>query len=309
MLTNREGKPERIFFRTAMVAPVVQAASRCSWAAALGIGVLCAGICRLQEKLGTPEQGWLSAVKWIWLIVIGGSALRWIGYGWQTSAWVIPGTILVLSAWTAAGGSGKSVAAGNVLRFGILALLGTILVSGLWDIRVENLKPGWTLSGAELITVLLFPAAFPTEGRKKAGWFLLTLAGVTAIVTAGVLTEGYALRHDSPFFELSKNVQLLGTAKRYESLGAAGLTLGYYVFFTCLLRGCADLGEAMKVDREKGTVWLSAAGMAIGYGLEYWQYEEILALGSALLFGLLPLIAGAAKRVKMKKLRKNEKSA
>ena len=303
-MTDRDGKTERIFFRTAMIAPVVQTASRCSWMAALGIGALCVGVCWLQEKLEISKWGWLSAVQWIWLIVTGGSTLRWTGYGWQTDAWSIPGVILLLSAWTAAGGNRRSMAAGNVLRFGILTLLGTVLVSGLWDIRTENLKPSWALSGAGLITVLLLPAAIPTEGRKKAGWFLLALAGAVSMVTTGVLTEDYALGHESPFYELSKNVKLLGTAKRFESLSAAGLTLGFYVFLTRLLRGCADFGKVLRIDREKESVWISAAGMAIGYGLEYWRYEKILALGTALLFGVLPLIAGIAKKMKMEKIKK-----
>lgn len=307
-MTDKDGKMDRIFFRTAMTVPVVQAASKCSWAAALGIGAACLGICRGMEKI-QPQGRRMRGLKWIWLILSGGSILRWIGYGWQSGSPVIPGTILLLSAWTAAGGGNRSLAAGNVLRFWIAALLGTVLISGLWDIRGGNLKPDWAMSGGEIVTVLLLPAAIPMKGQgKRAGWYLLAAACAVSAVTVGVLTEDYALRHESPFYELSRNVQLLGTAKRFESLGAAGLTLGYYVFFTRLLRGCADWGAGLGIEEERKTVWLSAAGMGASYLLGSWKHPEILALGAAASCVGLPLLAYLGEKVRKRKiLRKSEK--
>ena len=298
-----------VWFLAALAVPVMQAASGCSWLTAAALGVLCLGVCAGVEALDVPEVKWLSVARWVWLTVILSAALQWTLYCWPSDSPVIPGTILLLAAWTAAGGEEQSLRAGNLMRFFLIGLLGAVLLSGVWDMRTQNLRPNWRMDNADLVTVLLLPAAGVCLGGKGAGTKLFLLAltiGVSAVVTGG-LSGPFAAAQNSAIYELSKSVRLLGVAERFESLAAAGMTLGYYVFACWCLNLCGNWGKSVTGAQTAWPVWLTASASFAGFFLKWTKTGSFVPAGTVIMFVFAPLTAALIG--KWKKRKKNLKKS
>lgn len=288
---------------TALAAPLAQTASGCSWTAVLGTGAVCLCLCWAAERMrrGNPSGKLFSGVQWLWLTFVMGAALGWTAECWQDGKGspVIGAALLLLAAWTASKGSGVSSRAGNLLRFFLAVLIGGVLLSGLGDIRFPNLKPQWRMNSAYVVTLFLLPAAAACGTGEKSGGksklAILLFAVGTAAVTSGVLSAGYAARQDSAFFELSRSAELLGTARRFESLAALGMTLGYYVFLTFLLNLSGAWVERAVPGKRNLGIWLGAAGgfLALLLGAADDRY---LAVGSVGVWIVLPVIAGLLRK-------------
>lgn len=292
-LTGCGEKNKRIWFLTALAVPVLQAASGCSWLTALGLGILCLGISLGLESLGVPEVKWLLGIQWVWMIVILSAVLGWSVDCWSMDSLVVPGTLLLLAAWSASSGEEQCMRAGNILRFFIVALLGAVLLSGLWDIKTGNLRPNWRMDNTDLVTVLLLPAAGMGMGGKGAGQkiFLMALTLASSTIVTGVLSGPYAAEQTSAFYELSKSVRLLGTAERFESLAAAGMTLGYYVFAGWSLSLCGRWAEAVTKKKTSWMVWVSAAAAFVGFYIKWQKNNIFIPLGTVIVFVFVPLAA------------------
>ena len=292
-LTDGGEKNKRDWHLTALAVPVIQAASGSSWLTVFALGILCLGVCMGVEALGVPEVKWLRGIQWIWMTVILSTMLGWSVDCWPTDSPVIPGTLLLLAAWTASGGKERSIRAGNLLRFFVAALLGAVLLSGMWDMRAEHLRPSWQMNNTDLITVLLLPAAGACLGGKGVGakCALLGLSVAAAVIVSGVLSGPYAAKQTSAFYELSKSVRLLGAAKRFESLAAAGMTLGYYVFACWSLSLCGSWAETVTKKNASWMLWFSAAAAFFGF-YKKWQKNSIFTpLGTVIVFIFAPVAA------------------
>lgn len=291
-MAGRNEKNKSTWFLTALAVPVMQAASGCSWPAACALGILTLGVCEGVEALGVPEIGWLQGIGWLWLTVVLSSTLGWTLHCWPSNSPAIPGALLLLAAWAASGGEDKAMRAGNLLRFFILALLGAVLLSGVWDIRMENLRPDWRVDNASLLTTLLLCGGGTGMGSKGLGVksALFLLAVTVSVVVTGVLSGSFASAQASALFELSKSVRLLGVAERFESLAAVGMTLGYYVFACWCLTLCGNWAKT--ATKAKGTwpVWTTAGAAFAGLFLKWQNYGMILAIGTLIVFIVLPLI-------------------
>lgn len=299
MSTTGEEKRSDSWLLTALAAPLAQTASGCSWAAVLGTGTVCLCLCWAAEGMRRrdPSGKLFSGMQWLWLIFVMGAALKWTAECWQDGqgSAVIGATLLLLAAWTASKGSSVSSRAGNLLRFFLAVLIGGVLLSGLGDIRLTNLRPQWRMNSAHIVTLFLFPAAaaWGTGGKSggKSKLAILLFAVCTAAVTSGVLSAGYAARQASAFYELSRSAELLGTARRFESLAALGMTLGYYVFLTFLLDLSGAWAERAVPGKRNLGIWLGAAGGMLML-LTGTLNDRYLAVGSVGVWIILPVIAG-----------------
>ena len=117
MLTDKGERNKTVWFLAALAVPAMQAASGCSWLTSAALGILCLGVCAGVEAMDVPKTKWLSAAQWVWMTVVLSAALEWTLYCWPSDSPVIPGTLLLLAAWTAAGGEEQSLRAGSLLRF------------------------------------------------------------------------------------------------------------------------------------------------------------------------------------------------
>lgn len=289
-------KKKDAWLLTALAAPLARTASGCSWLTVLVIGVVGLGLCWGVEHLGRPAGKFFSAVQWIWLIFILGMTLGWTADCWKDSenSPVVGGTLLLLAAWTASKGEDVSRRTGNLLRFFLIVLIGGVLLSGLGDVCLTNLRPQWRMNTAHIITLFLFPAAAAWSGCAGSGGksklAILLFAAVTAAVATGVLSGGYASSRVSAFYELSRSTELLGTARRFESLAGLGMTLGYYVFLTLLLTVAGKWAEGAIPGKRTLGIWLAAAGGMLAYLTEAVN-DRVLALGSLAAWIVLPVLA------------------
>ena len=281
------GKQESAWLAAAMIVPLAQTASGCTWPAVLILGGACLLICWALGKYPVENPGWLLVLQRIWNCVVITEVLHWCVYCWPDakSAYTIPLTLLLLAALAATDGV-RAVRTGCVLLWPVAILLGAVLLSGIPEISLRNISPIWQVPSAHLITAALIPAMSAGEGRKgnsRLLWGAAIFALLTAVITTGVLTAVVVKGERAPIYELSRSLSLFGVGKRLESLIAAAMTMGYYVAVTYLICGGRIAEENPK------PVWGMAAlsGILICSGLRV--DSRLLALGSVLIWVVLPL--------------------
>lgn len=282
---------------TALAAPLARISSGCSWLTVLAVGAVCLGLCWGVERLRKPAGRFFSGIQWIWLVLVIGMPLGWTADCWKDgeNSPIFGAALLLLAAWTASKGEDVGSRAGNMLRFFLLVLIGGVLLSGLGDIRLSNLRPRWRMNTAHIVTLFLVPAAVAWSGCAKScgksKLALLLFAVITAAITTGVLSGGYASSRTSALYELSRSTELLGTARRFESLAGLGMTLGYYVFLTLLLTAAGKWAEQAFSGKRCLGIWLAAAGGMLAH-LTGAVDDRTLALGSVAVWIILPAFAG-----------------
>lgn len=284
----------------AMAAPVTHAASNCSWPAVAVVGILCLAIRYGVEKLDidrTPGK-WLGAIQWLWMLLVVSEFMHWIMYCWpeRKSYHVIPLVLLILAAYTVSRGASTAHRAGSTLRMPIGVLIGVILLSGIREICPGNLMPVWQMQTAHLISVMLIPVMGLGYGvcKKKTG--VLAYGVVVSVITTGVLSLDYIRLRESPFYDMSRSIHVLGTDSRLESMVAAGMTLGYYVLLTYLIGITANAWEPEK--QRVRSIWISAlfAGLVFVSGMRL--NSRLLAIGNLLIWAVFPIVKNIGKNIK-----------
>lgn len=282
-------KQSSAWLAAALAAPLVQTASGCSWPAALAVGSVCLLTCwALGKYIALPDR-WILILQCLWACIIMSELLHWSTYCWPThkSEWAVPLTLLLLAAWAVNGGRGRAARVGCVLLWPLALLLGAVLLSGIPDVKSQNLKPTWQMPDAHLIMVMLLPALCRPGERKRNGWLLTKLmlfALVTSIVTAGVLSPAVSSNITAPVYELSRSLSLFGIAERFESLIAAAMTLGYFSVLTYLL------SIAESAWKGKKGLWGSVVVIGLLFLCNLRADSRILAIGSILIWLVLPVI-------------------
>lgn len=299
MNDDRSNNPDSRWLLAAMAAPLTQAASNCSWPAAVAVGVLCGVVCLGLERLteGAPSCRWIGAVQWLWMLLLMSEFLHWSMLCWpqHKSYCTVPLVLLALAAWSSCRGTEKAAAVGGAVYWFLVILLGTVLFSAVREVRAENLKPEWGMQTAHLITVLLIPAMGLGAGTGKR----LQLTAYTllvSVITVGVLSLEMVRRVEAPFYEMSRGISLLGMGQRFESLVAAAMTLGYFVLISYLLTVTANAWEMGK--RQGRSIWISALFTALVFLSGMRLNSRLLALGTMLAWVLLPMLEKIVKILK-----------
>ena len=293
MQSEKQGNAS-LWLPAAMAAPLAQTAADGSLPAVLAVGAVCLGICRCLERLDARPSLWLWAVQWFWLSPVLAEFLRWTTYCWTTheDKFGVPLILLALAAWLAAKGQSRADRACSVLFWLLAFLFGAVLLSGVREVEFRNLYPQWRLENADLAMVFLIPAmglslkSKPTGGKLR----ILVFSLATAAVTIGVLGSSAAKDADCAFYELSRSISLLGVADRFESLVAAGMTLGYFVLLTYLLSACREGAEQIRGGKGAWGVWSNAALTAVWFLLDFRLSGTVLTMGSLLTWAVLPAL-------------------
>lgn len=296
-MSNSWEKLHTRWLLAAMAAPLTQAASNCSWPAAICIGVLCLGICWGLEwaGIGAVQTRVLGAIQWLWMLLVVSEFLHWVMLCWPDNGnyYGAPLILLTLAALAAAKGKESSAQAGGVLFWIILLLLGAILLSAIPQIEWNYLKPQWRMQTANLILVTLIPAMGSGMGRTQKKGLLIYLVLVSA-VTTGVMSMDLIDQMHAPFYEMSETVSLLGVGRRFEALTAVGMTLGYFVLTCYLLHVMAKAWEMGK--RQNRSVWISAVFSAMIFVSGMRLNSRLLALGTMGIWVVLPVLEKIAKK-------------
>lgn len=285
----------------AMAAPVAQAASNCSWPAAIIISTLCLGICAGLEKLGTGEvqTRWLGAIQWLWMLLVISEFLHWIMLYWPNygNYHTAPLILLTLAGLSVTKGAEKSARAAGVLLWVIALLLGTILLSGIQEIEWKNLQPQWQMQTAYFIVVMLIPAMGVGLSRTKGKYAILLYSTLVSVITTGVMSVVLIEQMSAPFYEMSKSISFLGVGRRFEGLAAMGITIGYFALLAYLLTVTANAWEMGR--RQKRSVWISALFSALVFLSGMRMNSRLLAIGTLVVWVVFPTIQ---KIIKIKKI-------
>ena len=273
----------------AIAAPLLQTAAGCPWLTVLLTGLFCIGIIWGQELLlaGYHKTAWIRRIQGFWAAVVLGDTMHWSRYCWQKteSVWAAPLLLLALALWLT--GKGKPVIqrTNAVMRLFLMGLLGVVLFSALKEIKLVNLKPVWQMKDGSLVTIFLLPALLPRWEKTAGKGKLLGCALLLSIITTGMITVEAALSLRAPFYEMSRSLTFLGSVKRFESLAASAMTIGYFLLFRFLLSAAAaDGGE------DRRMLWFSAVAGAGLYLSGLRINSSWMAAISVLIWGVLPVL-------------------
>lgn len=249
------------------------------------------------EKLevGNVRIRFLGAVQWLWMLLIISEFLHWTMLCWPNheNYYVVPLTILLLAAVSVSRGSEAAGRVAAILYWVLAGLLGTVLLSGIKEIKLVNLMPQWKMQTAHLIVVMLIPVmgiGIEANNHKKG---IVAFGAAVAAITSGVLSLGLIEKMYAPFYEMGKSLSVLGIGQRFESMVAAAMTMGYFALISFLLTISANVWD--KEGRIERGVWISAAfsGMVFLSGMR--MNSRILALGSIVVWVVFPLLENFLK--------------
>ena len=293
-------KEHTLWLTAALISPITQTASGCSWVAAAMVALLCLFVNYGMERIGTREDPgrWLGAIQWLWMLLVISEFMHWAQYSWPADGTeaAVPLVLLLLAAYTVTKGTMTASRAGSAMRWPLAALFGAVLLSGIKEVELSNLRPQWQMQTASMITAMLVPAMGMRYGTWKGKGRSFLYAVTVSVISTGVLSAQYVSGAKAPFYELGRSVSFLGVGQRFESLVSAGMTLGYYVLLTYLIGISAKAWEPG--GKRARSIWISTvfAGAVFISGMR--MNSRLLAVGNLAVWVIFPLVKNIVKKVK-----------
>ncbi len=284
-----------------------------NWAWVLGAGLLVAlyyiyidmrlhphGVAELLPAVFGKAGKILAAIVLLWTILLMAWAANLANgaFPMVKGGPVLGWTVLALAAWGSWKGPAACARCAGVLCLFLLALYGVIGGFAIPDVQLKNLLPvGTWEDGLQALGVFLLPSAvwyLPcTRSRKKPMWQMALLlpafgAGL-AIVTSGVLSPLLARSQAAALYTLAQSVSLFGVVERIEPLLSAAMTMGVFCLLSAMACACGQLWGQLRPWRWSEILSCVAAAALMGWAenLDF----RILALGTAVVYVLLPLLA------------------
>lgn len=316
VLYNRDLPHRQVtaWLSAALIPTVIQLTSGASWLSVLIaciVSLLCIWI---RWAFGEEPKGKMATIlQWAFLTVVLGMSCKASAQSWPGGSATAVGIILLLLAlWSVSKGISASASVGCVLFWFVLLLYMIILGAGVKDVQIEWLKPTKSDVDPFASVLLLTPAAGAIQlSKKETPKHRLLLIGVfctiAAAVTSGVLSAQVAERKDYAFYEMTRSLNLLGQARRFEAVLSAAMTAGWFSLLSFYLAMCAKLAEKLRPGSGKvGSVAASLiAAVFVLFNLHI--PELILLVLGAVFWVLLPLLTQGL--VIIKKSQKNKNNA
>lgn len=261
---------------TAMLIPLLECSVGNPWWMNSLMVLGCVVLCMLCRPLEPPK--WLEWMQLAGRGLLLGTFLHSASYFWpgEKAEYVVPLAILLFAEQAAERGEKTAARSVNILRYGVLAVLGIVLFSAIPE-------TDWGKREAAMRNVTLLPVLLlPMIGRRKlqAGQGIAILC--TVVISGWVI--GNVTGPQGNLYELSRSISILGIAQRFESVTAVAMTIGYFGLSTFLLRS----GEGK--EREITNARLCSLMAAVWYLTGIQIHGIILAGMILLLWGLLPLL-------------------
>jgi len=255
----------------ALIPAAIQLTAGASWLSVLLVSALSLLCIWLRWTLGTEPQGKIMALLQLGLLaLILGVAAQTSVRSWPRGGHPAVAIMLLgLAAWSAWKGTSAAARVGCVLFWFVLILYLVLLGAGIKDIRLPVLNPTKGDVNAFGCVLLLTPAGAAIHLNRKEGFKprLLLIGGfctVAAAVTVGVLSPQGAIGKQNAFYEMTRSLNLLGQARRFEAVLSAGMTVGWFCVFSLYLTLCVRLAEKLVPGKERwGIIGASASALAI----------------------------------------------
>lgn len=281
----------------ALIPAAVQLTAGASWLSVLlvvAFSLLCIWI---RWTFGAEPQGkTVALLQLVLTAVILGMAAQCSIQSWPRGGHPAVAVVLLgLAVWSVWKGSRPAARVGCVLFWFVLILYLVLLGAGIKDVRLQWLTPTKGDVNAFGSVLLLIPAGAAIHLNSREGFKpRLLLVGafcvVAAVVTAGVLSPQVAAGKQNAFHEMTRSLNLLGQARRFEAVLSAGMTVGWFCIFSLCLTLCARLAEKLRPGRGKWGV-IGAGVVALTMLLcELHIPGIVLLISCAVFWVLIPLI-------------------
>ena len=290
----------------AIIPTAIQLTAGSSWLSVLLVCVLCLLCVWLRWRFGAEPKGkLLAAAQWVLVVLILSRACQSAVQSWPGGAHpAVAMILLALAVWSVWKGTSATARVGCVLFWFVLILYLMLLGAGVKDIRIKWLQPVKGDVDGFGCVLLLTPAAAAIHLKKKQNLKpRLLLIGVfctvAACVTAGVLSPWTAAGKENAFYEMTRSLNLLGQARRFEAVLSAGMTAGWFSLISLYLTVCARLAEKTKTGWGR---WGATAAAAAAAGILLCDLHIpgiLLLVLTAVFWVLLPLLTqglGAKKK-------------
>lgn len=256
---------------SALIPTAIQLTGGASWFSVLLVCVLSLLFVWLRWAFGTEPKGKLILVfQWLLLVAVLGMACRASAESWPRGGHRAVGIILlILAVWSTGKGPSASARVSCVLFWFVLMIYLVLLGAGVKNIQIKWLIPtSGDVDGFGCVLLLTPAAAAIHLDKKVTVRHRLLLIGVfctvAAVVTAGVLSPQVAAQKHYAFYEMTRSLNLLGQARRFEAILSACTTLGWFSLLSMYLSLCAQLANCFHAGYGK---WgsLTAAVLAAAF--------------------------------------------
>lgn len=228
-------------------------------------------------------------------VLASSSAGSWPGDNYPA----VPLILLGLAAWSAWKGPSAAARVGCVLFWFVLIMYLVVLGAGAKEVRLKWLVPSEGHLPWDGVVVALLPGAAVSLLKGKKGSVRILLPGAfgtaAALITAGILSPWVASHVSDPFYEMSRSLELLGIARRFEAVISAGMTVGWFCCLTLLFSVAGTAAERHKEGWGRKGIRLCAglAGALVVASVEI--PAMVLAGGACILWVVVPLLDGLKK--------------
>ena len=260
--------------------------------------------------------GWVWRSKWepkrwqcplllFYIIIVIGEMTHGSAESWPegNSYPAVPLILLVLAAWSAQKGPSAAARVGTVLFWVVLIMYLVVFGAAVKDVELKWLQPHGRTPDPMGLLLLLTPAAAACLLRsgEKCGP-RLTLPAIVALcaglITAGVLSPAVADKTDGAFYEMSRSIYLMGSARRFEALISAGMTVGWFAMLSLYLTVCGTIFQSLFGRWGKAGLWIcalaAAAWLLCGLHIPGW----ILLITGSVFWVALPVLTQGLEKIK-----------
>lgn len=269
-------------------------------------GAVSVALTLLVWSSGREPAKWQCPFLFIYIVLLLGQLLFRTAESWpvgDNDPWVSL-ILLAIAAWSAQKGPSAAARVGAVLFWAVLILYLTVFGAGAKDVELSWLRPEWQMPDELGLVLYLVPTASVCllDGETKRGARILLPAVFTlaaALITVGVMSPGIAAETPNAFYEMTRSINLLGVARRFEALISAGMTVGWFALMSLLLTICGVLAQKIFPGRGRAAVWL-AAGTAAAIKLCGMHISAfvLLIVGTVFWVAIPVLTQGLGKRKK-----------
>ena len=281
----------------ALIPTVIQLTAGAPWLSVLLAGILSLLCVFLRWQFGTEPGGkFISFLQWGLLIFILAAASRQSQQSWPDGGHpAVAMLLLLLAAWSAWKGPSASARVGSVLFWFVLVLYLILLGAGVKDVQIQWLKPIKGDAEGFACVLMLTPAAatihlYKREVIKPRLLLITVFSTVAAVVTAGVLSPEVAASKDNAFYEMTRSLNLLGQARRFEAVLSAGMTVGWFSLLNLYLTNCSYYAEKLRTGWGRWGILVSAATASAVLLCDLHIPALILLILTAVFWVLLPLL-------------------